>query len=114
MSGGGTMNREAAALGVPVYSVFRGKLGAVDQIFNLACPASPIHYQNGPVQTTKVNLHGAINVLGLAKRVRAKILQASSGVLLGERESHRTEGLLRRGQAVCGNLSATSRNWRKH
>ena len=50
----------------------------VDQIFNLACPASPIHYQRDPVQTTKTSVHGAINMLGLAKRVRAKILQAST------------------------------------
>ncbi|MEA3274490.1 MAG: UDP-glucuronic acid decarboxylase family protein [Pseudomonadota bacterium] len=56
----------------------------IDQIFNLACPASPIHYQNDPVQTTKVNVHGAINVLGLAKRVRAKILQASTSEVYGD------------------------------
>jgi UDP-glucuronate decarboxylase len=48
----------------------------VDEIYNLACPASPIHYQHDPVQTTKTSVHGAINVLGLAKRVHAKILQA--------------------------------------
>src|SRR5581483_4703955 len=50
----------------------------VDQIYNLACPASPIHYQVDPVQTTKTSIHGAINMLGLAKRVKAKILQAST------------------------------------
>ena len=50
----------------------------VDQIYNLACPASPIHYQRDPVQTTKTSVHGAINMLGLAKRVRAKIFQAST------------------------------------
>src|SRR5260370_5329981 len=50
----------------------------VQEIFNLACPASPIHYQFDPVQTTKVSVHGAINMLGLAKRVKAKILQAST------------------------------------
>ena len=50
----------------------------IDQIYNLACPASPIHYQHDPVQTTKTSVHGAINMLGLAKRVRAKILQAST------------------------------------
>src|SRR5262249_1063727 len=49
----------------------------VDRIFNLACPASPIHYQRDPVQTTKTSVHGAINMLGLAKRVKARILQAS-------------------------------------
>jgi UDP-glucuronate decarboxylase len=48
----------------------------IDQIYNLACPASPIHYQHDPVQTTKTSVHGAINMLGLAKRVKAKILQA--------------------------------------
>ena len=51
----------------------------VDEIYNLACPAAPIHYQYDPVQTTKTSVHGAINMLGLAKRVRVKILQASSG-----------------------------------
>ena len=49
----------------------------VDEIYNLACPASPIHYQHDPVQTTKTSVHGAINMLGLAKRLKAKILQAS-------------------------------------
>src|SRR5690349_16886720 len=48
----------------------------IDQIYNLACPASPVHYQHDPVQTTKTSVHGAINMLGLAKRVKAKILQA--------------------------------------
>ena len=56
----------------------------VDQIFNLACPASPIHYQYDPVQTTKTNVHGAINMLGLAKRLRAKILQASTSEVYGD------------------------------
>ena len=51
----------------------------VDEIYNLACPAAPIHYQYDPVQTTKTSVHGAINMLGLAKRVKAKILQALSG-----------------------------------
>src|SRR3954469_24823739 len=50
----------------------------VDEIYNLACPASPVHYQFDPVQTTKTSVHGAINMLGLAKRVKAKILQAST------------------------------------
>ena len=50
----------------------------VDEIYNLACPASPIHYQFDPVQTTKTSVHGAINMLGLAKRIKAKILQAST------------------------------------
>jgi UDP-glucuronate decarboxylase len=60
----------------------------VDEIYNLACPASPIHYQNDPVQTTKVNVHGAINMLGLAKRVKAKIFQASTSEVYGDPEVH--------------------------
>lgn len=60
----------------------------VDRIFNLACPASPIHYQYDPVQTTKTSVHGAINMLGLAKRVRARILQASTSEVYGDPEEH--------------------------
>lgn len=60
----------------------------VDQIFNLACPASPVHYQFDPVQTTKTSVHGAINMLGLAKRVKAKILQASTSEVYGDPEIH--------------------------
>lgn len=60
----------------------------VDQIFNLACPASPIHYQFDPVQTTKTSVHGAINMLGLAKRVQARILQASTSEVYGDPEVH--------------------------
>jgi len=60
----------------------------VDEIYNLACPASPIHYQNNPVQTTKVNVHGAINMLGLAKRLRSKILQASTSEVYGDPTMH--------------------------
>ena len=60
----------------------------VDEIYNLACPASPIHYQWDPVQTTKTSVHGAINMLGLAKRVRAKILQASTSEVYGDPEVH--------------------------
>ncbi|BAP89452.1 NAD-dependent epimerase/dehydratase [Burkholderiales bacterium GJ-E10] len=60
----------------------------VDQIYNLACPASPIHYQYDPVQTTKTSVHGAINMLGLAKRVKAKILQASTSEVYGDPEIH--------------------------
>jgi UDP-glucuronate decarboxylase len=60
----------------------------VDRIFNLACPASPIHYQRDPVQTTKTSVHGAINMLGLAKRVRARILQASTSEVYGDPEIH--------------------------
>ncbi|KAB2888862.1 MAG: SDR family oxidoreductase [Desulfobulbaceae bacterium] len=60
----------------------------VDEIYNLACPASPIHYQHDPVQTTKTCVHGAINMLGLAKRVRAKIFQASTSEVYGDPEVH--------------------------
>jgi UDP-glucuronate decarboxylase len=60
----------------------------VDQIYNLACPASPIHYQHDPVQTTKTSVHGAINMLGLAKRVKARILQASTSEVYGDPEVH--------------------------
>src|ERR1700730_11459956 len=60
----------------------------VDRIFNLACPASPIHYQFDPVQTTKTSVHGAINMLGLAKRVKAKILQASTSEVYGDPAIH--------------------------
>ena len=60
----------------------------VDQIYNLACPASPVHYQFDPVQTTKTSVHGAINMLGLAKRVKAKILQASTSEVYGDTTIH--------------------------
>jgi UDP-glucuronate decarboxylase len=59
-----------------------------DQIYNLACPASPVHYQFDPVQTTKTSVHGAINMLGLAKRVKARILQASTSEVYGDPEVH--------------------------
>ncbi len=60
----------------------------VDEIYNLACPASPVHYQNDPVATTKVNVHGAINMLGLAKRLRVKIFQASTSEVYGDPDVH--------------------------
>ena len=60
----------------------------VDEIYNLACPASPIHYQMDPVQTTKTSVHGAINMLGLAKRTKAKLLQASTSEVYGDPEVH--------------------------
>ena len=60
----------------------------VDQIYNLACPASPIHYQHDPVQTTKTTVHGAINMLGLAKRINARILQASTSEIYGDPSMH--------------------------
>lgn len=65
----------------------------IDEIYNLACPASPVHYQRDPVQTTKTSVHGAINMLGLAKRTGAKILQASTSEVYGDPEVHpQTEG----------------------
>ena len=65
----------------------------VDEIYNMACPASPVHYQYDPVQTTKTSVHGAINMLGLAKRVKAKILQASTSEVYGDPQVHpQTEG----------------------
>lgn len=63
----------------------------VDEIYNLACPASPVHYQRDPVQTTKTSVHGAINMLGLAKRVKAKILQASTSEVYGDPKVHPQE-----------------------
>jgi UDP-glucuronate decarboxylase len=60
----------------------------VDQIYNLACPASPVHYQFDPVQTTKTSVHGAINMLGLAKRLKIKILQASTSEVYGDPSEH--------------------------
>jgi UDP-glucuronate decarboxylase len=60
----------------------------IDEIYNLACPASPVHYQYDPVQTTKTSVHGAINMLGLAKRTRAKILQASTSEVYGDPDVH--------------------------
>lgn len=83
----------ASLLGHPNFEVMRHDITCplfveVDRIFNLACPASPIHYQFDPVQTTKTSVHGAINMLGLAKRVRAKILQASTSEVYGDPEVH--------------------------
>ncbi|MDA1091208.1 MAG: SDR family oxidoreductase [Proteobacteria bacterium] len=72
----------------------------VDEIYNLACPASPIHYQMDPVQTTKTSVHGAINMLGLAKRTKAKILQASTSEVYGDPEVHP------QGEDYLGNVNA--------
>jgi UDP-glucuronate decarboxylase len=79
----GTRSNVYALLSKPNFELMRHDVCfplyvEVDQIYNLACPASPIHYQFDPVQTTKTSVHGAINMLGLAKRVKAKILQAST------------------------------------
>ena len=80
-------------MGDPLFEVLRHDICfplyvEVDEIYNLACPASPIHYQFDPVQTTKTSVHGAINMLGLAKRVRAKILQASTSEVYGDPKEH--------------------------
>ena len=77
----------------PLFELYRHDITfplyvEVDEIYNMACPASPIHYQQDPVATTKVNVHGAINMLGLAKRVRAKILQASTSEIYGNPKEH--------------------------
>jgi UDP-glucuronate decarboxylase len=77
----------------PLFEVMRHDITfplyvEVDEIYNLACPASPIHYQFDPVQTTKTSVHGAINMLGLAKRVKAKILQASTSEVYGDPREH--------------------------
>jgi len=60
----------------------------VDEIYNLACPASPVHYQADPVQTIKTSVHGAINILGLAKRVKAKVFQATTSEVYGDPKVH--------------------------
>ncbi|WP_316198132.1 UDP-glucuronic acid decarboxylase family protein [Bradyrhizobium sp. SZCCHNS2002] len=83
----------AHLIGNPYFEVMRHDVTfplyvEVDQIYNLACPASPVHYQFDPVQTTKTSVHGAINMLGLAKRVKAKILQASTSEVYGDPEIH--------------------------
>ena len=94
----GSKRNLAHMLGNPYFEFIRHDITfplylEVDEIYNLACPASPIHYQNDPVQTTKVNVHGSINMLGLAKRVKAKILQASTSEVYGDPTVHpQTEG----------------------
>jgi UDP-glucuronate decarboxylase len=89
----GTKDNVRDLLGSPHFELMRHDITfplyvEVDEIFNLACPASPIHYQFDPVQTTKTSVHGAINMLGLAKRVRATILQASTSEVYGDPEVH--------------------------
>ncbi len=94
----GTKDNIAHLIGNPHFELLRHDVTLplfveVDEIYNLACPASPIHYQFDPVQTTKTSVHGAINMLGLAKRVKAKILQASTSEVYGDPEIHpQTEG----------------------
>jgi len=89
----GSKRNIAHLLGNPYFELCRHDITfplyvEVDEIYNLACPASPIHYQDDPVQTTKVNVHGTINMLGLAKRVKAKILQASTSEVYGDPTVH--------------------------
>ena len=89
----GSKQNLAHLLGNPRLEVMRHDVTfplyvEVNQIYNLACPASPVHYQHDPVQTTKTSVHGAINMLGLAKRTRARILQASTSEVYGDPEVH--------------------------
>ena len=89
----GTKDNVAHLMGNPHFELMRHDVTfplyvEVDEIYNLACPASPIHYQWDPVQTTKTSVHGAINMLGLAKRTKAKILQASTSEVYGDPEVH--------------------------
>ncbi len=89
----GTKDNVAHLLNNPFFELIRHDVTfplyvEVDEIFNLACPASPIHYQWDPVQTTKTSVHGAINMLGLAKRTKAKIFQASTSEVYGDPEVH--------------------------
>ncbi len=89
----GSKENIAHLLGKPNFELIRHDVTfplylEVDQIYNLACPASPIHYQKDPVQTTKTSVHGAINMLGLAKRTGARILQASTSEVYGDPEVH--------------------------
>jgi UDP-glucuronate decarboxylase len=89
----GRRSNIVAFLQNPLFEVLRHDICfplyvEVDEIYNLACPASPIHYQFDPVQTTKTSVHGAINVLGLAKRVKAKIFQASTSEVYGDPQIH--------------------------
>jgi UDP-glucuronate decarboxylase len=89
----GTKDNIAHLVGSPHFELMRHDVTfplyvEVDEIYNLACPAAPIHYQYDPVQTTKTSVHGAINVLGLAKRVKAKILQASTSEVYGDPQVH--------------------------
>lgn len=89
----GTKDNIAHLLDNPYFEVMRHDVTfplyvEVNEIYNLACPASPVHYQFDPVQTTKTSVHGAINMLGLAKRVRAKIFQASTSEVYGDPDVH--------------------------
>ncbi|EMG37019.1 UDP-glucuronate decarboxylase [Desulfocurvibacter africanus PCS] len=98
----------AHLLGNPYFELIRHDVTfplyiEVDEIYNLACPASPIHYQTDPVQTTKTSVHGAINMLGLAKRTRAKIFQASTSEVYGDPKIHPQE------ESYWGNVNPIGR-----
>lgn len=89
----GTKDNVTHLMGNPHFELMRHDVTfplyvEVDEIFNLACPASPVHYQSDPVQTTKTSVHGAINMLGLAKRTHARVLQASTSEVYGDPEVH--------------------------
>ena len=89
----GTKDNVRHLVGNPSFELMRHDVTfplyvEVDEIYNLACPASPIHYQHDPVQTTKTSVHGAINMLGLAKRIKAKILQTSTSEVYGDPKVH--------------------------
>ena len=89
----GNKQNIAHLIGTPNFELIRHDVTfplyvEVDQIYNLACPASPVHYQHDPVQTTKTSVHGAINMLGLAKRTKARIFQASTSEVYGDPEQH--------------------------
>ena len=102
----GSKENIAHLLGNPYFELIRHDVTfplyvEVDEIYNLACPASPIHYQRDPVQTTKTSVHGAINMLGLTKRVKAKILQASTSEIYGDPAVHPQP------ESYWGNVSTT-------
>lgn len=102
----GRRNNVAHLIGNPNFEAMRHDVTQplfveVDEIYNLACPASPVHYQHDPVQTTKTSVHGAINMLGLAKRCRARILQASTSEVYGDPDVHPQP------ETYLGNVSTT-------
>jgi UDP-glucuronate decarboxylase len=106
----GTRHNVQMFLGHPRFELMRHDVCfplyvEVDQIYNLACPASPIHYQFDPVQTTKTSVHGAINMLGLAKRVKAEILQASTSEVYGDPTVHPQP------EEYWGNVNPIGINW---
>ncbi|MBJ9925236.1 UDP-glucuronic acid decarboxylase family protein, partial [Burkholderia cenocepacia] len=102
----GTKDNIAHLLDAPNFELMRHDVTfplyvEVDEIYNLACPASPVHYQRDPVQTTKTSVHGAINLLGLAKRVKARILQASTSEVYGDPDVHPQD------EHYCGRVNPT-------